>query len=84
MTIEAVPCPTRVRRPARLRYPDDDVLHLTAAEWTEFLEAVQQGDLDELSQAGRDHLADHRWRPCAAEPPSDPPPSSYPRKRCHS
>jgi hypothetical protein len=30
------------------RYPDDSVLDLTAAEWTELLEAAQRGDFDEL------------------------------------
>jgi len=49
MTIEAVPCTQPGRVDLRdVRYPDDDVLHLTAAEWTEFLEAVQRGDFDEL------------------------------------
>lgn len=33
------------------RYPDDGVLHLTAAEWTEFLKAAQRVDFDELIEA---------------------------------
>jgi hypothetical protein len=49
MTIEAVPCTQPGCIDLRdVRHPDDDVLHLTAAEWTEFLEAVQHGDFDEL------------------------------------
>jgi hypothetical protein len=49
MTIEAVPCTQPGCVDLRdVRYPDDDVLHLTAAEWTEFLKAAQRGDFDEL------------------------------------
>jgi hypothetical protein len=33
------------------RYPDD-VLHLTAAEWTEFLAAVKAGAFDHLTGPG--------------------------------
>lgn len=50
MTIEAVPCchPGCVDlRDAR--YPDDEVLHLTAAEWVEFLAAVKRGTFDNLA-----------------------------------
>ena len=35
-----------------MRYPDDGVLHLTAAEWTEFLTAVKRGDFDGLTSSG--------------------------------
>jgi len=50
MTIEVVPC----SRPGcvdlrDVRYPDDDVFHLNAAEWAEFLTAVKRGDFDELT-----------------------------------
>jgi len=49
MTIEVVLCKHPGCVDLRdVRYPDDDALHLTAAEWTEFLEAVQRGDFDEL------------------------------------
>ena len=40
MPIEAIPCPHPGCVDLRdVRYPDDDVLHLTAAEWAEFLAA---------------------------------------------
>ena len=49
MTIEAVSCPHPGCVDVRdVRYPDDGVLHLTAAEWTEFLAAVKRGDFDAL------------------------------------
>ena len=49
MTIEVVLCPPRVRGSARLRYPDDGVLHLVAAEWTESLNTVERGTFDQLT-----------------------------------
>jgi Domain of unknown function (DUF397) len=54
MTIEAVPC----SHPGcvdlhDVRYPDDEVLHLSSAEWAEFLAAVKRGDFDALSGPGR-------------------------------
>jgi hypothetical protein len=53
MSIEAVPCPHPGGVDLRdLRYPDDDVLHLTTAEWTEFLAAVKRGDFDTLTGSG--------------------------------
>jgi hypothetical protein len=49
MSIEAILCTQPGCVDLRdVRYPDDDVLHLTAAEWTEFLEAVQRGDFGKL------------------------------------
>jgi hypothetical protein len=54
MTIEAVSCPHAGCVDLRdVRYPDDGVLHLTTAEWVEFLAAVKRGDFDELTGAGR-------------------------------
>lgn len=42
MTIEAVPCPHSGCVDLRDgRYPDDGVLHLTAAEWAEFFTAAR-------------------------------------------
>ena len=47
MTIEAVPCPHPGCVDLRdLRYPDDGVLHLTAAEWSETLAEVTARRLD--------------------------------------
>jgi hypothetical protein len=47
MAIEVVPCPHPGCVDLRdVRYPDDGVLHLTAAEWVEFLTAVKHGDFD--------------------------------------
>ncbi|HEX9353739.1 MAG TPA: DUF397 domain-containing protein [Streptosporangiaceae bacterium] len=51
MTIEVVPCTQPACVDLRdARYPDDGVLHLTAAEWTEFLAAVKRGDFDGLTR----------------------------------
>ena len=36
-----------------VRYPEDGVLHLSAAEWAEFLTAVKRGDFDALTVPGR-------------------------------
>ena len=50
MTIEAVRCLHPGCVDLRdVRYPDDDVLHLAAGEWIEFLAAVKRGDFDELT-----------------------------------
>lgn len=50
MTVEAVPCPHLGCVDLRdVRYPDDGVLHLTAAEWPEFIAAVKRGDFDTLT-----------------------------------
>lgn len=50
MTIQVVPCTqprcVDLRDP---RYPEDDVLHLEAAEWAEFITAVKRGDFDQLT-----------------------------------
>jgi len=35
-----------------VRYPDDGVLHLSEAEWAEFLAAVKRGAFDALAQRG--------------------------------
>lgn len=52
MTIEAIPCPHQGCVDLRdVRYPDDGVLHLTAAEWLEFLAAVKRGRFDHLALA---------------------------------
>ncbi len=52
MTIEVVPCTQPGCVDLRdVRHPDDDVLHLTAAEWVEFLDAVKSGDFDELPRS---------------------------------
>jgi hypothetical protein len=49
MTIEVVPCPHPGCVDLRdVLYPDD-VLHLTSAEWVEFLAAVKRGDFDALT-----------------------------------
>jgi hypothetical protein len=57
MTIEAVRCTHPGCVDLRdVRYPDDDVLHLTAAEWTKFLEAAQAWGLRRVDQTGGDHL----------------------------
>ena len=50
--VEAVPCSGHLgcvdlRDP---RYPDADGLHLTAAEWQEFAEAIKAGKYDELTE----------------------------------
>lgn len=50
MTIEAVYCPHQGCVDLRdVRYPDDGVLHLTFADWVEFLAAVKRGDFDALT-----------------------------------
>lgn len=54
MTIEVVPCP----HPgcvdlSDMKYPDDGVLHLQAAEWTEFITAVKRGDFDQLTDPNK-------------------------------
>jgi len=50
MTVEAVPCSQHGCVDLRdVRYPNDGVLHLTAAEWTEFLAAAKRGVFDEMS-----------------------------------
>jgi hypothetical protein len=50
VTIEAVPCPHPGCVDLRdVRYPDDEVLHLTTAEWVEFLAAVKRGDFDTVT-----------------------------------
>ena len=49
MTIEAVPCPQPGCVDLRdVRYPDDGVLHLTSAEWLEFVAAVKRGGFDRV------------------------------------
>jgi hypothetical protein len=53
MNLEAVPC----SQPGcvdlyDVRYPDDDVLHLNAADWAEFLVAVKRGSFDDLAKPG--------------------------------
>jgi Domain of unknown function (DUF397) len=49
MTIEAVPCSHPGGVDLRdSRYPDDDVLHLSAKEWAQFLAAAKQGDFDRV------------------------------------
>jgi hypothetical protein len=46
MTIEAVPCPHTGCVDLRdVRYRDDGVLHLTSAEWIEFLKDLQWREL---------------------------------------
>jgi hypothetical protein len=61
MTIEVVPCSLSGCVDLRDgRYPDDGVLHLTAAEWAEFLTAAQRGDFDELSGRMRPPETPHR------------------------
>jgi hypothetical protein len=53
MTIEAVSCSHSGCVDLRdSRYPDDDVLHLSAEEWAEFLAAVKQGGFDHLPWPG--------------------------------
>ena len=53
MTIEAVPCLHPGCVDLRdVRYPDDGVIHLTTAEWTEFLASVKRGDFDGLTRLG--------------------------------
>jgi Domain of unknown function (DUF397) len=52
MTIEAVPCSREGCVDLRdARYPNDGVLHLTPADWAEFLVAVKRGDFDVLSKS---------------------------------
>jgi hypothetical protein len=53
MTIEVVRCPHPGCVDLRdVRYPDDGVLHLTTAEWSEFLAAVKRGDFDQQIEPG--------------------------------
>jgi hypothetical protein len=53
MSIEAVPCSHPGCVDLRdVRYPDDGVIHLTAAEWSEFITAVKRGDFDTLTGSG--------------------------------
>lgn len=53
MTIEAVPCSHPGCVDLRdVRYPGDGVLHLSTAEWVEFLAAVKRGDFDVLTHPG--------------------------------
>jgi hypothetical protein len=50
MGIEIVPCPGR-RGCAGIigpRGPDGDPLHLTAAEWQEWVDAIKAGKLDQV------------------------------------
>lgn len=50
--VEAVPCSHRGAVDVRhTRYPED-VLHLTAAEWLEFLAAAKAGTFDHLARSG--------------------------------
>ncbi len=52
MTIEVVLCTHPGCVDLRdVRYPDDGVLHLSAAERAEFLTAVKRGDFDALTGA---------------------------------
>jgi Domain of unknown function (DUF397) len=54
MTIEVVPCPHPGCVDLRdVRYPDDGVLHLSSAEWVEFLAAMKRGDFDALTGPGQ-------------------------------
>jgi hypothetical protein len=47
VTIEAVPCSHPGAVDLRdSRYPDEEVLHFSAAEWREFVAAVKAGKLD--------------------------------------
>jgi Domain of unknown function (DUF397) len=47
VTIEAVPCSHPGAVDLRdSRYPDQEVLHFSAAEWREFLDAVEAGRFD--------------------------------------
>jgi hypothetical protein len=53
MTIEVVPCTQPGCVDLRdVHYPDDGVLHLTTAEWVEFLAAAKRGDFDVLARLG--------------------------------
>ncbi len=53
MTVEAVPCSHPGAVDLRdSRYPGAEVLHFSAAEWTEFLAAVKAGKFDRISAAG--------------------------------
>jgi hypothetical protein len=53
MTIEVVRCPHPGCVDLRdVRYPDDGVLHLTTAEWSEFLAAVKRVDFDQQIEPG--------------------------------
>lgn len=52
MNIEVVPCSLRGCVDLRdSRYPDGEVLHLTAAEWAEFLAAVKSGRFDHVTSS---------------------------------
>lgn len=54
MTIEVVLCKHPGCVDLRdVRYPEDGVLHLSAAEWAGFLTAVKRGDFDALTVPGR-------------------------------
>ena len=54
MTIEVVPCPHTGCVDLRdVRYPVVGVLHLSSAEWVEFLAAVKRGDFDGLTGPGQ-------------------------------
>jgi hypothetical protein len=47
VTIEAVPCSHPGAVDLRdSRYPDEEVLHFSAAEWREFVAAVKAGKLN--------------------------------------
>jgi hypothetical protein len=53
VTVEVVPCSHRGCVDLRdSRYPDEEVLHLSGAEWTEFLAKAKTGQFDQAPSAG--------------------------------
>lgn len=55
MSIEVVPCspPGAVDLRSSNHLPGDEVLHASAAEWTEFIAAVKDGKFNTVTSAGQ-------------------------------
>ena len=53
MSIEVVPCvrPGAVDLRSSNHFPGDEVLHVSAAEWAEFIAAVKDGKFDDVTSA---------------------------------
>lgn len=62
MGIEIVPCPGDRGCVDIIdsRWPDSDPLHLTAADWQEWVDAIKAGKLDEVARAAGSLNRDHR------------------------
>ena len=53
MSIEVIPClhPDAVDLRSGNHLPGDEVLHVSAAEWAEFIAAVKDGKFDDVTSA---------------------------------